>query len=82
VGISLGWDSSCDDRFACYDYSVCAPGNDSSGNGLPNAPAVHYTTSECSYSINNGGDGCSVDEKAGVKTAWQYIHRLFNPRKP
>lgn len=66
MGISLGWDPDCDDSSACYHHRVCATGNDSPGNRHPNAPVVHHTASEYSHSINNGGDGNSVDEETGV----------------
>lgn len=77
VGISLGWDSDCDDRSTCWDHCVCTSGNAPSRNGHPNAPVLHHTTSEYPHSNNNGGNGNSADEEKGVIINRYHRHGIF-----
>ncbi len=76
MGLSYRWHSDRDEQSACDDHCVCTSGNVTSGNGHSNAPVIHHTPSEYSYSTNNICDGNTADEEERVITK-RFQYQIF-----
>lgn len=66
MGLSYQWYFDCDEQSAWCDNCVCISGNALSRNEHSNAPVIHRTPSEYSYSTNSGDNGSTANEEEGI----------------